>query len=252
MTADDLTRCVDLFKRERLRFQLFAESVSQYFLSNEILSNGIVHSVKVRIKDSNHLRDKLIRKRNQGRVINESNLFSEITDLAGVRVFHLHHGQFPLIHRRIIDQINNGDWVFAEQPKAFSWDPEARDFYTKLGFEPEIRPTFYTSIHYLLRPSTSSEICCEVQIRTLFEEVWGEIDHMLNYPVATRSIACREQLRTLSKLVGTGSRLVDAIVSSSEEFNLLSVSHSPAKNRRKRPATRIGKQGKKNGKRVRR
>jgi Region found in RelA / SpoT proteins len=52
---------------------------------------------------------------------------------------------------------------------------------------------------------------CEIQVRTLFEEVWGEIDHALNYPQPTTSLPCKEQLRVLAKLASTGTRLADAI-----------------------------------------
>jgi len=45
----------------------------------------------------------------------------------------------------------------------------------------------------------------------LFEEVWGEVDHVLNYPQETLIVACREQLRVLAKVVGAGTRLVDSI-----------------------------------------
>ena len=39
----------------------------------------------------------------------------------------------------------------------------------------------------------------------------GEIDHTINYPHATNSIACKEQIRVLAKLVSTGTRLADSI-----------------------------------------
>ena len=61
-------------------------------------------------------------------------------------------------------------------------------------------------------------MCCEIQVRTLFEEIWGEIDHAINYPVATESVACKEQLRVLAKLASTGSRLADSIFRSYGEY----------------------------------
>ena len=45
----------------------------------------------------------------------------------------------------------------------------------------------------------------------LFEEIWGEIDHTINYPYPTEIVACKEQLRVLAKLVSTGTRLADSI-----------------------------------------
>ncbi len=64
----------------------------------------------------------------------------------------------------------------------------------------------------------AQSIACEIQVRTLFEEVWGEIDHVLNYPEPTNSIACTEQLRVLAKMVGAGTRLAEAIFRSHGEF----------------------------------
>jgi ppGpp synthetase/RelA/SpoT-type nucleotidyltranferase len=191
------------------------------------------------VKGRQNLADKLLRKEADGIAVDDSNLFQIITDLAGVRVFHLHSAQFEKIHSAIRRQIEIGDWVLSESPKVFSWDPEAVDYYRRLGFEPEIRPTFYTSVHYLLRPSAGSDLCCEVQVRTLFEEIWGEIDHSMNYPRKVESVACFEQLRALSKLVGTGGRLVDSIIRSkdeAEEYARLRNEHLGGNPRKKRVA----------------
>ena len=219
-SAEELDACVAAYERRLHPMRLFMQSVSEFFAAHPTLATGsfpTVHSVKSRLKDSGHLRDKLVRKWNDGREITTANLFDEVTDLSGVRVYHLHLEQFPTINEAIRAQVDDGHWHLHEVPKAYSWDPEARGFFEGLGFAPEIRPTLYTSIHYLVRPRDGSPLCCEVQVRTLFEEIWGEIDHLINYPSPTDSIACREQLRALAKLVGTGGRLVDAILRSHSE-----------------------------------
>jgi ppGpp synthetase/RelA/SpoT-type nucleotidyltranferase len=207
---------LNAFESQSHRIKLFANSVLQFFISHPDLSDT-VHSVKLRLKGRQNLAAKLVKKELEGIRVDNNNLFQVITDLAGVRVFHLHSAQFEKINSAINRQIEIGDWVLGENPKVFSWDPEAAGYYRRLGFEPEIRPTFYTSIHYLLRPSAGSDLCCEVQVRTLFEEIWGEIDHSMNYPEKVESVACFEQLRALSKLVGTGGRLVDSIIRSRDE-----------------------------------
>lgn len=219
MTSVGHASALDAFRSRKHRIELFAKTVLEYFVTHPDLSDS-VHSVKLRIKGEGNLLGKLLRKEAAGVNIDSTNLFDLVTDLAGVRVFHIHAGQFEKIHRSIMSQVEAGDWVLHEEPKAFSWDPEASEFYRRLGFEPEIRPTFYTSIHYLVRPSEGSELCCELQVRTLFEEIWGEVDHSMNYPEPVESVACREQLRALSKLVGTGGRLVDSIMRSREEAEL--------------------------------
>ena len=159
------------------------------------------------------------RKLKDGKEINKENIFTEITDFIGVRVLHLHQEQFIDINKSINDKIKNGDWKFVEEPKAMTWDPESTKFYNELGLKTEIRPTLYTSIHYIVKPNNQNSICCEIQVRTLFEEIWGEIDHTINYPHPTDSIACKEQLRVLAKLVSTGTRLADSIFRTLNDHN---------------------------------
>jgi ppGpp synthetase/RelA/SpoT-type nucleotidyltranferase len=158
-----------------------------------------------------HLRDKITKKIAEGREINESNFFRQITDLAGVRILHLFQENFREIDGIIRQKIVDGDWVFNEHPKAYTWDPEAAEYFRTFDLTVSEKPTSYTSVHYLVRPRTDSPLCCEIQVRTLFEEIWGEVDHQINYPFPSKSIACREQIKVLSKIVGAGSRLLDSL-----------------------------------------
>ena len=103
------------------------------------------------------------------------------------------------------------EWYLFERPVAYSWDPDATVFFQQLGLKVKIKPSHYTSIHYVVRPKKGAQAACEIQVRTLFEEIWGEIDHTVNYPKPATSLATKEQLRVLSKLVSTGSRLADSV-----------------------------------------
>jgi len=38
-----------------------------------------------------------------------------------------------------------------------------------------VRVSYYTSVHYLVKPKEESNIICEIQVETLFEEIWGEL-----------------------------------------------------------------------------
>ena len=71
---------------------------------------------------------------------------------------------------------------------------------------------FTTSLVQRLRTIT-----CEVQVRTLMEEVWGEVDHKLNYPVPTQILALKEQLKVLARVTSSASRLVDSIFLTHED-----------------------------------
>ena len=207
---------IDFYRENQHRLIQFQASVEAFFSKHPALTQKpfpIIHSIKTRIKDPDHLRDKIERKISEGFNISNNNLFGEITDLVGIRVLHLYQDQFQEIHFEIMNYIEQGDWVFVEEPKAMTWDPESKQMYDNLGITTEIRSTFYTSVHYIIKPNNnnSNPICCEIQVRTLFEAIWWEIDHNLNYPHPTNDVACKEQLRVLSKLVSTGTRLADSI-----------------------------------------
>ena len=209
-----IEEAVAAYIEKQFEYKQFLASVLVFFQEHPELTKGplpIIHSIKSRLKDPVHLSDKLYRKLKHGKEINKENIFTEITDFIGIRVLHLHQEQFIDINKSINDKINNGDWKFVEEPKAMTWDPESTKFYNELGLKTDIRPTLYTSIHYIVKPNNQNSVCCEIQVRTLFEEIWGEIDHTINYPKPTDSIACKEQLRVLAKLVSTGTRLADSI-----------------------------------------
>lgn len=211
----DLRPYLREFGHMKHELRLFMEGVENWFATHPDLKRGrtpVIHSVKSRLKDEEHLREKIRRKYIEDGVVSfqPEHIGRTVTDLSGVRVIHLHQKQFSQIRTCLDSKICSGDWYLAEK-KAFTWDPESAEYFRTLGFEPEVRPTFYTSVHYTIRPKADSPIVCEIQIRTLFEEIWGEIDHTLNYPSPTRKRSQQEQLRVLSKLVGAGSRLLDSI-----------------------------------------
>lgn len=220
--ANNLDELVDLYRSQTHLFEQFKNAVVDCFKLEPTLNqakNPTIHSIKSRLKDPDHLREKLLRKALDADYIpiELDDFFSRITDLIGVRVLHLYQDQFPQIHNFIFNKINSQDWFLSEKPIAYSWDPEARDFFESLGLEVRLKESYYTSIHYLIKPKELSDVCCEIQVRTLFEEVWGEIDHTINYPNPTQSKTCKEQLRVLSKLVSTGTRLADSIFRANEE-----------------------------------
>lgn len=220
----DVHSLVDLYRQKKRLFELFSQSVYSQFSSNPDLNTGtptIIHSMKTRLKDEGHLAEKITRKRAEGKQISLENLFSEITDFAGIRILHLHQNQFSALHAFIAEKVRAKSWRLLEKPIAYTWDPESVDYYKSLKIRTSVKPSYYTSVHYLIAPANKQDVtCCEVQIRTLFEEVWGEIDHSINYPNPTHRVASLEQLRVLSKLVSTGSRLADAIFKVHQEESI--------------------------------
>ena len=176
-----------------------------------------VHSIRARTKDPDHLRDKLLRKMQACRLqqtaftITAKSLLGEINDLAGIRILHLHTRQIQDIDRIIRAILTEQRFELLEGPSARTWDLEYSAFFSECGIATQDSPTMYTSVHYVVASASRTRVTCEIQVRTLMEEVWGEVDHRLKYPVPSTSLACREQLKVLARVTSSATRLVDSI-----------------------------------------
>jgi ppGpp synthetase/RelA/SpoT-type nucleotidyltranferase len=198
----------------------FLESLHVHISDSESLAR-LVHSVKRRMKGQTSLRDKLVRKLEKdlqigtGFHIGKENLFTEITDLAGYRILHLHTRQMDAIHKALVHVLEEAQCVILEGPRANVWDQESETYFQSIGIKTEYNPRMYSSVHYTIMPNKSkANVRAEIQVRTLSEEIWGEVDHKFNYPHAIDSIACTEQIKVLARVASSCTRLVDSIFAS--------------------------------------
>jgi len=183
-----------------------------------------VHSTKGRLKDPEHLRHKLARKYQDAQKkgepfqITTDNLLQRVNDLVGVRVLHLHTRQMVRIHPLIQDAFAEAQMPVRES-FARTWDDESRTFFEDLGLEAQQSPNFYTSVHYVIQSNSRTLLTAEVQVRTLAEELWGEVDHAINYPERCEIATCREQIKVLARVASSCTRLVDSIFDAYDTSN---------------------------------
>jgi putative GTP pyrophosphokinase len=210
---------VEYYGSRRNMFEAFAKSVVIAIEQDSKLSD-YTHFLKYRTKDPDHLRRKLIRKILEGKkqgvhvVFDETNLFEKVTDLAGVRLIHLHTEQMRHIHAHLMDLINEMQYRLVEDPTANCWDLEYEKIYRDIGVITKSRESMYTTVHYLVESNQRTKITCEIQVRTLMDEVWGEVSHRVNYPNESSSRICQDQLKVLARLTTGCTRLVDSIFNS--------------------------------------
>ena len=209
----------DLVKQYRDRipdFETFASVLRTQILGSRDLRQHI-QFVRDRIKHPDHLHDKLHRKlkeaNDKGQAFDYSaqNLFVRINDLAGLRIIHLHTEQIIPIRDSLKALFDEEKYRVVQGPTARTWDEEYKQFFKKAGIATKTSKSLYTSVHYVLKPNRKTPITCELQVRTLLEEVWGEVDHDLNYPHQSDILACREQLAALARATWSCNRLIDAI-----------------------------------------
>jgi ppGpp synthetase/RelA/SpoT-type nucleotidyltranferase len=205
------------FDEERQRLSLFHNAVQQTIASSEELK-PLIHSMRARLKDRDHLQDKLLRKMRDPKQkagafdITPDNLHVKVNDLAGIRLLHLHTAQAEDIHKQLHALLRGSGYKFREGPVARTWDIEYEQLFKDMGFKTKRSETLYTSVHYVISDQVPDlKMTCEIQVRTLAEEIWGEVDHRLNYPHKVDSVACFQQIRALARSTSAAGRLVDAI-----------------------------------------
>ena len=96
----------------------FCKNVINFFETPSL--RKVVHSVRHRIKDMDHLLEKIERKNQidsqksleeRRGEITKDNFFERVTDIAGVRVLHLHLSQFIIIHNEIMKTVEDEEFV---------------------------------------------------------------------------------------------------------------------------------------------
>lgn len=218
-------RLVAFYETEYEKVRQFHGNLLNLIHESKDLSRH-VHSIRERTKDPVHLRDKLSRKilkaKEEGAKfdIDEKNLFVRINDLSGIRILHLHTSQFFKIDVALRLLLDEQKLQLREGPIARAWDLEYRRLFENSKIKTVESPSLYTSVHYVIGSASRTLITSEIQVRTLMEEVWGEVDHSINYPHPVEFLACREQILALARITSGATRLVDSIFASHDDLKL--------------------------------
>lgn len=180
---------------------LIAQQVSQ-----KLKAIKGAYIVSYRVKDPEHVIDKIIRKAKEGRIITKDNFLDEIDDFVGLRVLHLFKNNWEVI----FDAVSK-EYAAKEQPVAYHRkgdDPGFLKRCKELGLQPKERAAGYRSIHYVaVVPVLSTTFKCEIQIRTVFEDAWSEIDHLVRYPNNTGNELLNSYLMMFNRLAGCADEM---------------------------------------------
>lgn len=117
------------------------------------------------------------------------NELDKITDLAGFRILCLFEEDIFEVHKFILKLATRDRKFFIDHIKIFNWI-EAEGKIRKEVFQghsiPKIehkpKKTGYKSIHYIVHTKSGRKnLNFEIQLRTLLQDVWGELEHKLCY-----------------------------------------------------------------------
>jgi len=153
------------------------------FIASTLRTHNKIHFVKSRVKETERLIEKIIRKTPERQEIKGDdfqftvdNYKEEVTDLIGIRAIHIFKEDWEDIHSFIANT-----WKIMEIT-ANVRDGDDTQRFEELNIKLNSRKSGYRSVHYLIEFfPTSQKVIAEIQVRTIFEEGYGEIDHQLRY-----------------------------------------------------------------------
>lgn len=196
---------VDLYDHYCSNVQGMLNMIAQQVVQKLMAIKG-AYIVRYRVKDPEHVIDKVIRKAIDGRIITKDNFLDEIDDFVGLRILHLFKNNWEEIFKEV-----SKEYIAKETPKAYHRKGDDPDFLKRceeLKLERKEHPAAYRSIHYVaIVPVLSTTFKCEIQIRTVFEDAWSEIDHLVRYPNNTGNELLNSYLMMFNRLAGCADEM---------------------------------------------
>lgn len=221
---------MDIAKDYEKKLPRFQNIAVQYINQINVLPE--VHSVKFRLKEIDHLIEKIIRKaveyEDTDIEFNIDTYLVEITDIIGIRALYVFKSDYLPLHKNIITNYKRN---FCEKPQVKLREGDDKKIYKGLKNVEFQSDMDYRSIHYTIRHTDSDGIMVpiEIQTRSIFEEGWSEVNHKLlykknNYNIA-REIVLKQASSILSSLAGdcdTLGDLMKTIVKQEDENDIFS------------------------------
>ncbi len=183
------------------------------FIASTLRTHKKIHSVKSRVKEPEHVIEKIIRKTPDRKKkyggefqFTVENYKEQITDLIGVRAIHIFKEEWEEIHRFITNM-----WKVVEITANVREGDDTKRF-EELNIQIHSRKSGYRSVHYLIESfPTNHKVIAEVQVRTIFEEGYGEIDHQLRYSHNQIPEVLALNLLLLNRIVGSSDEMASLI-----------------------------------------
>ena len=202
-----------------------AETQEELLDSAELIAKKIqrckqVHSVRWRVKNTRHLIKKIIRKKESNNEkytdIDVTNYKSKLDDLIGVRAIYLFKHEWLPVHQHILSR-----WTPKEKVVVYYREGDDLEQYSQPDCETKKHPDSYRSIHYIV-PATE-KFTCEVQTRTIFEEAWSEIDHIVRYPSFSENPHLKQFLNIFNRLAGSADEMGSYVIALTKLIENLSL-----------------------------
>mgnify|MGYP001379601229 CR=1 FL=1 len=217
----------------RDRYQILAEELHRLLDLEETFPHASVYAVKHRLKSPDRLIEKLCAltlDANQSEAISDVTFQNHVDDLLGIRVICLRVSDLGKVRNYLDSLKNEGSLEMLKGPT------EKQTFAIRLkdpdpDTNVDIQYSGYSSIHYVVKlgpkiksPSDVGGLRAELQLRTIFEEAWGEIDHKYRYEIkrtATHAIpnAIESGFKDLALYLQAAAHHAEHLCEEAEDFS---------------------------------
>jgi putative GTP pyrophosphokinase len=205
MKWEDLIEIYDDYNSLQDEFQERALSIFKKILNFK----KKVNSCKYRVKDPEHLIEKIIRKTQDGNeYITKDNYIDRIQDVIGIRVIHLYKEDWEELNDMILQKWEKNIVSGPIAHIRIGDSPEFIKAFESRGGTVNIHKYNYRSIHYIICETVNdNKFYAELQIRSIFEEGWSEIDHDIRYPYQVNNPLYNNYLGILNRLAGASDEM---------------------------------------------
>lgn len=195
------------FLNEKKKYKKLAEYIVQLIQEDPSSPKESLHTIIYRIKDELRLIEKINRLNKELEAgvpsITEKNYQARVGDLLGVRIICLRLSDVEKVeaYLKLLSEENILSFVKGpDQKRSFILPVDPGE---SILDGTDLRYTGYSSIHYQIRlgensdaPSELKDLHVELQLRTILEEAWSEIDHKYRYVRSRSGLKLPEHIHT--------------------------------------------------------
>ncbi len=192
-----------------------SEYWNKYITGTGVATPSPIRIIMTRIKQPDKVVDKIFRKSDLFPKELSFESLKNMYDTIGVRIIVYFSSQLSLVDR----ELRSSNIIEIDKnisPEAY-FEPDTLNRLGLSHIENKHKESGYSSIHYMVRLKESAipkeeRPIFEIQVRTLAQELWSELEHVLSYKPETRThFSAKRRFQILSREVG----VID------EHFNLL-------------------------------
>ena len=226
------------FLNEKVRYKKLAEYIVHLIGDDPSSPKESLHTIIYRLKNETRLIEKIIKlnqKTDDLPPIGAQNYQERINDLLGVRMICLRLSDVENVEAYL--KLLSEDNVFTflngpEHKRSFILPVNPRDV---LPEAIDLRCTGYSSVHYRIKlgkntdaPEELKNVRFELQLRTILEEAWSEIDHKYRYVSSRSGAHLPEEINTgfysLSAYLQVAALQAEYLCRLSEAYSLKKIS----------------------------